>query len=125
LVRELLDSSQEQVFLHGDLHHTNLLFREDGTWIAIDPKGVIGELACEAGPFVFNPIPDLIQQPKLVKILSERLQILEESTGLDQQRLAAWCFCRAVLAAIWSFEEGETHLAYWIEIAESLKKTLK
>jgi streptomycin 6-kinase len=125
LVRELLASSEEREFLHGDLHHTNLLFRDDDTWIAIDPKGVIGELAFEVGPYVFNPIPDLIHRPNLGEILSQRLQILEETTGIDKYRLAAWSFCRAVLAAIWSLEEGETHLDYWIAIAEMIQQRMK
>lgn len=125
LVKELLESNQDQYLLHGDLHHSNLLFREDGSWIAIDPKGVIGELACEVGPFLFNPLPDLIHQPNLDQLLSHRLQILAEITGLDGQRLAAWSFCRAVLAAIWSIEEGETDLSYWVKAADLIKRQIR
>jgi streptomycin 6-kinase len=125
LVRELMESTEDSQFLHGDLHHTNLLFRKDGAWIAIDPKGVIGELAFEVGPLIFNPVPDLIQQSNLGDILSRRLEILEEITGINKQRLAAWSFCRTVLAAIWSVEEGETRLDYWIAIAELIKQGMK
>jgi streptomycin 6-kinase len=124
LVWELLGSGEDQYFLHGDLHHSNLIFQEDGSWIAIDPKGVIGELACEVGPFLFNPIPDLIRQPNLEQLLSRRLQILAEITSLDGQRLAAWSFCRAVLAAIWSIEEGETNLSYWVQVADLIRRQI-
>lgn len=37
----LRDSMGEQVVLHGDLHHENVL-RSGGGWVAIDPNGVIG-----------------------------------------------------------------------------------
>jgi hypothetical protein len=48
------------------------------------------------------------------------LDILAEVTSINRQRLAAWSFCRAVLAAIWSVEERETDLSYWLNIAEEL-----
>ncbi len=122
IVRELLVSTEEQYFLHGDLHHNNLLYREDGSWVAIDPKGVIGEFAFEVGPYLYNPIPDLILSPTLEQVINCRLNILEEFTGLDRHRMAAWSFCRAILAAIWSAEEGDRDLSYWVKIAEVLKK---
>ena len=40
---EMLSSCETAVLLHGDLHHLNILSAGDG-WIAIDPKGVVGEL---------------------------------------------------------------------------------
>lgn len=125
LVWELLESSEEQCFLHGDLHHNNLLLREDNSWIVIDPKGVTGEFACEVGPYLYNPVPDLLLQPNLRQILDHRLQILEETTGVDKKRLAAWSYCRAVLSAIWSVEEGDFHLDYGIEIAEMIRNLIK
>jgi streptomycin 6-kinase len=125
LINELLDSSEDQFLLHGDLHHSNLLYKEDGSWVVIDPKGVVGEFASEVGPYLFNPIPDLIKQPGLEKILSNRLDILAEITLLDRQRLASWSFCRAVLAAIWSVEERESDLSYWVEIAKHLGRMIK
>lgn len=122
LADELLHSAGREYLLHGDLHHGNLLFQEGGAWVAIDPKGVIGEFACEAGPFLCNPIPSLIRRPALMNVLKDRLAILAEVTGLDRQRLAAWSFCRAVLSAIWSWEEGEQGPAYWVEIAGLLRR---
>ncbi len=35
--------SGEQLLLHGDLHHYNILSGRGG-WLAIDPKGLVGEL---------------------------------------------------------------------------------
>jgi len=125
LARELLQSPQEQYFLHGDLHHSNLLCREDGSWVAIDPKGVIGEFACEAGPYLFNPVPDLLLSPNLEGVLMRRLEILAAVTGLDKDRLAAWSFCRGVLAAIWSAEEGAQDLAYWVKISQAARVLVK
>jgi streptomycin 6-kinase len=45
LFQDLLASSNEPTILHGDLHHWNILSAEREPWLAIDPKGVIGEPA--------------------------------------------------------------------------------
>ena len=122
LAGDLLSSGEKRYLLHGDLHHGNLLLKGPDTWVVIDPKGVIGEFACEIGPYLCNPVPSLIQRPELAKIMGNRLHILGEITGLDKKRMAAWSFCRAVLAAIWSVEEGENQANYWIAIAEIIRK---
>ncbi|MDP1615246.1 MAG: aminoglycoside phosphotransferase family protein, partial [Methylococcales bacterium] len=51
---ELLLSQGEQVLLHGDLHHYNILQHQEA-WLAIDPKGVVGEREFEIGAFLRNP----------------------------------------------------------------------
>jgi len=41
--------------LHGDLHHDNVLFDSRRGGLAIDPKGVIGELKYEIGAALETP----------------------------------------------------------------------
>jgi streptomycin 6-kinase len=39
------------------LHHYNVLFDiESAVWVAIDPKGVVGELEYEVGAIIRNPV---------------------------------------------------------------------
>lgn len=104
---DLLNSSQNQLLLHGDLHHRNILKTEPNSWIAIDPQGVIGEPAFEVGALLLNPVPDLIDWPNVKEIQKQRSIILEEELNIDGERLLAWSFVRAVLSAIWSLEDGE------------------
>jgi streptomycin 6-kinase len=47
LFAELNASMAEPFLLHGDLHHENILAAEREPWLAIDPKGVVGEPARE------------------------------------------------------------------------------
>lgn len=47
LYDELLASAAAPVVLHADLHHWNILAAERAPWLALDPKGVIGEPAYE------------------------------------------------------------------------------
>jgi len=43
------------VVLHGDLHHFNILSSGD-RWLAIDPKGIIGEPEFEPAAYLENKI---------------------------------------------------------------------
>jgi streptomycin 6-kinase len=39
----LLGSQRDIVVLHGDMHHHNVLYFGSRGWLAIDPKGLIGD----------------------------------------------------------------------------------
>ena len=109
MFRELERSQAAAVLLHGDLHHENLLLDASRGWLAIDPKGVIGEPAYEFGACLRNPrgegvsLADYISPPRVQR----RVRIITEVTGLDAQRIRGWAFAQAVLSAIWSWEDGE------------------
>lgn len=121
LAEDLLASTTQADLLHGDLHHGNLLYREDGSWVVIDPKGVRGDFSAEIGPYIFNPFPGLYQRENLDQVVERRLRIMAEMTGLDLKRLIAWSFCRTVLAAVWSVEDGNLHLDPNIKIIHILE----
>ena len=66
---ELCGSQTGPRLLHGDLHHYNVLFDSDRGWLAIDPKGVIGETEYEVGAALRNPYerPELFAQPSTIE----------------------------------------------------------
>src|SRR5687767_965246 len=101
-----LCGSQLQVrLLHGDLHHYNVLYDADRGWLAIDPKGVVGELEYEVGAALRNPVerPDLFASASTVK---RRLKQFSSLLTLDVERALAWAFAQAVLSAVWQVEDG-------------------
>jgi streptomycin 6-kinase len=106
-VYEQLTSSQRTtMLLHGDLQHYNVLFDRGRGWIAIDPKGVVGELEYEVGALLRNPVelPGLFANRATV---DRRLKILTTALPLDHARTIRWSFAQAVLSAIWSVEDRE------------------
>jgi streptomycin 6-kinase len=104
LAPELLASAPRDVLLHGDFHHTNILYSEArGPWLAIDPKGMVGDPGYDVGPFVLNPEPG---SPRSPAQLRRRLDILADELAQDRARLRAWAFVYAVLSACWSAENG-------------------
>lgn len=102
---ELHASMAAPVLLHGDLHHENILRAERAPWLAIDPKGLIGEPAYEPGALLRNPLPALIERPDALAAERRRITILAEMLELDAARITAWAFARTVLSAWWSVED--------------------
>lgn len=91
--------------LHGDLQHYNVLYDDARGWVAIDPKGVIGEPEYELGAFIRNPV----EQPSSftnVSVVRARLGRATDALGLDRHRALAWSYAQAVLSVIWGVEDG-------------------
>jgi streptomycin 6-kinase len=76
-------------------------------WLAIDPKGVIGDVEYEIGAILRNPIdrPDLFVSTATI---DSRLQRLAGALRVDGERVLQWAFAQAVLSAIWAVEDGFT-----------------
>ena len=102
---DLCASQRDVKLLHGDLQHYNVLFDSERGWLAIDPKGVIGEIEYEIGASLRNPCekPELYASSEAVE---RRLKCFEAILKLDSDRMLAWGFAQAVLSAIWSVEDG-------------------
>lgn len=101
----LCGSQRESRLLHGDLHHYNILFDVDRGWMAIDPKGVVGEREYELGAFLRNPMedPSLFGNPRVIE---RRLEQFTAALSMDGTRVLRWAFAQAVLSAIWDWEDG-------------------
>ena len=104
-VYEQLAATQgRQRLLHGDLHHQNVIFDDARGWVAVDPKGVVGELEFEIGAALRNPweAPSVFTDPATVR---RRVVSLAGALDLDGSRVLGWAFAQAVLAAIWIVED--------------------
>ncbi|MDE0419448.1 MAG: phosphotransferase [Gammaproteobacteria bacterium] len=104
LLRELATARVEPVLLHGDLHHDNILSAERVPWLAIDPKGVVGDPAYDVGPFLYNR---LFETDCPVKVLKRRVDQMAEALGFGRDRIVGAAIPRAVLAAWPSGASGE------------------
>lgn len=102
LFTELCASMAEPVLLHGDLHHENILAARRQPWLAIDPKGVIGEPAYETGALLRN---QLFHLPDPQRVTARRIDQLSGELGLDRERIRQWALAQAVLSAVWTAED--------------------
>lgn len=116
LAHELLKTQRKPVLLHGDLHHDNILLSSHDEWLAIDPRGVIGEPDYEVGAFIRNPMPELLQHSDVKEIVARRLKVFSDLLQVDKERLKQWSYVQAVLAACWALEDG-VDATVWSDVA--------
>jgi streptomycin 6-kinase len=101
LFLELCDTSTAPVVLHGDLHDSNVLRSERESWVAIDPKGVIGEPCYEVGDVFRNRVDELYEASDPVLAMRRRVEVLADLTGFDRERVRLWALAQAVLSEVW------------------------
>jgi streptomycin 6-kinase len=122
---DLCASQREPRLLHGDLQHYNVLFDSDRGWLAIDPKGVIGELEYEVGAALRNPY----EHPELFisrSAIERRIEQFTNKLNLNYERTLRWAFAQAVLSAIWLIEDGfaVNEMTPALRLAEVLRSML-
>jgi len=122
VARGLLSAKGEATPLHGDLHHDNVLDGGSRGWLAIDPKGLLGERTYDVANLLRNPWPraDLVhdrdRMERLAAYYAERL-------GYDMHRVVRFAFAHAGLSAAWDIEEAEDP-AYSLTCAEILSSLI-
>lgn len=119
LYTDLIASSAPPALLHGDLHHWNILSAERAPWLALDPKGLIGEPAYEIGAMTRNKWVSG-GPAELRAQVERRLAIFEEMLGFDRQRMRGWCMAQAVLSAWWSYEDHHEVAQAMLEFAQAV-----
>ena len=107
LVDDLTRTAPDEWLLHGDLHHYNILEDAKRGWIAIDPKGVIGEKAYQAARYFSNPNSEFNILPDPVGITRQRVEIISRELEVGPERLLMWAFVDCILGACWSIEDNE------------------
>lgn len=101
--QDLLADQAPPVLLHGDVHHGNVLdFGSDG-WLAIDPKGILGDRYFDYLNILCNPNPEVAGRPGR---LERQLDLVAETAGLDPHRLLRWTIAWCGLSAAWFEEDG-------------------
>ncbi|OYX00148.1 MAG: hypothetical protein B7Z15_20540, partial [Rhizobiales bacterium 32-66-8] len=96
---KLFDRPTAAVPLHGDLHHDNIMSSDRG-WLAIDPKGLIGDPAYDVANVFINPkgAAHLATDPRRI---AARADILAERLNYSRKRILGWAAAHAALSACW------------------------
>lgn len=119
IANELFSSPQNEVVLHGDLHHGNVLDFGPAGWLAIDPKGLLGERGFDYANIFTNP--DLADPRVAIatdpNIFKQRVQLVSEIAAIERQRLLMWIAAWCGLSSAWFLEDGE-NAAITLRVAE-------
>ena len=100
---ELLNSSEGDVVLHGDIHHANILDFGDRGWLAIDPKGLVGERYFDYTNLFCNPDFETAIAPGRFR---RQIEVVAAAAHLQRRRLLAWAVAWAGLSVAFQWEDG-------------------
>ncbi|MBI3973224.1 MAG: AAC(3) family N-acetyltransferase [Chloroflexi bacterium] len=90
---QLSSSGPEPVILHGDLHHDNILAAQREPWLAIDAWGLVGDPACEPGPFLLNAAWEALDDSQAAGLLDRLVAVFGERLQLSPRRIRDWGAC--------------------------------
>jgi streptomycin 6-kinase len=109
----LFDKPAPSLPLHGDLHHDNIVASPRG-WLAIDPKGLIGDPAYEVANVFQNPErgEKLVIDPRRIARLADTFA---ERLGYSRKRILAYAATHAALSATWHIDAG-TSIAWQLDV---------
>lgn len=101
---KLFDRPTAQIPLHGDLHHDNIMSSDRG-WLAIDPKGLLGDPAYELANAFINPAgaQERIKDSRRIAAMAD---MVAERLGHNRKRVLGWASAHAALSACWSIRNG-------------------
>jgi streptomycin 6-kinase len=102
--RALLAELREPVVLHGDIHHGNVLDAGARGWIAIDPKGLLGERTFDFVNILRNPDATTALAPGR---FNRQVEVLTVAASLERRRLLEWTLAFAGLSAVWHLADRE------------------
>lgn len=111
LPRRLLDATAEACLalaphaadrlVNHDLHYRNILAGTREPWLAIDPRGVLGDPEFALGPLLWNRFGGRDD-------MTRRFHRLVAVAGLDRDRARGWTMVRAVSYFLWATRVGLT-----------------
>jgi streptomycin 6-kinase len=103
VAQALLADPRDVVVLHGDIHHGNVLDGGDRGWLAIDPKGLLGERAFDFVNILRNPDAAAALAPGR---FDHQVKVLAAAASIERRRLLDWTLAFAGLSASWHLAEG-------------------
>ncbi len=120
LLDELINETVgTEIFLHGDIHHFNILHSPDRGWLAIDPKGIKGPRVYEYVNSLCNPYMHESIVANAGR-MSRQASIISEIGNVDRDLLMHFTFLHAMQAASWSLVEPDK--GYWLSCARVAAK---
>lgn len=113
---ELEEKYRETCLLHGDLHHDNILLRNDGSYAVIDPKAVTGPAILDTPRFLLNELG--MGEADEETHIRRCIRMLSQLLGYPEEDLCKAFYMETVLANIWYLEDGLELKPKDLELAE-------
>jgi streptomycin 6-kinase len=114
--RELGAVDEESVVCHQDFHGGNVLRSTRESWLAIDPKPLLGDRAFDTAWLLRDRRSSVGMDPRPSRRFRRRLDMLSDELGLDRERIRGWGIARMLT---WGLDGARVHRAH-VECASLL-----
>ncbi|GAA1561384.1 aminoglycoside phosphotransferase family protein [Kribbella lupini] len=117
---------QPELVVHGDLHPRNILRSEREDWLAIDPKGWVGDPAFDGSIYFGSRARALMETDDRTSALRRELEVFADAAELDAERVRQWVRLQLALAAYrgrrrgFGFARGGLMLERFVEFVDQL-----
>jgi streptomycin 6-kinase len=101
-----LGFEQPEIVVHGDFHARNILRADREPWLAVDPKGYVGDPAYDGGTLLGARARELTREDDFAKAALWMLHVFAEAAELEPERVRRWAGYRAVESALWGHRHG-------------------
>ena len=108
--RTLHASAKRKTLCHGDFLAKNLLLRDDGRYVAVDPLPFIGDPCSDIGHFSSYQTP--------VATVARRARAIAEATGNDPERASQWAAVWTIGEACETWREDSDDVQAWVATGE-------
>jgi streptomycin 6-kinase len=92
-------------YLHGDYHPGNVVSAEGGTYLAIDPKGIVGHIGYDIAVFLNNFRSWQDAAPDIAERLDYAVREFSSAFEIDEREIREWAYAQMVLGAWWNFAD--------------------
>jgi streptomycin 6-kinase len=110
--------SSTSYLIHGDFHHENILSATREPFLAIDPKGIIGDAGYEIAVFLNNHLWWLANGQNLREKIEAGVRLFSEAFEIAPANLRRWAYVQIVLSAWWTFEDNGANWERELAFAE-------
>ena len=106
-----LGRDQPEILIHGDFHPRNILSADREPWLAVDPKGHVGDPAFDAAIFLRTRAYHLfvgggLRADELLRQLRAESGQFAEAAGIDAERIGRWLQLIAVQSSFGGRRNG-------------------
>jgi len=92
-------------YLHGDFHPGNIVTSDRASFLAIDPKGIVGHIGYDIAVFLNNLQWWRKEDPRMPNLVSHAVRSFAAGFDLPERELREWAFAYMVVGAWWSLED--------------------
>ena len=110
---KLCEKYSDEMLLHGDLHHDNILLSENNYYRIIDPKGVIGDPVFDIPRFISNEFdgfasnkPGAMLDHDFNKKFIHIVRTFSEKFAIPKQDIRRLIYVEMCMAQCWNVESG-------------------